>query len=49
MIKGLIESGVFGTPNEAMLEALNYLGVNPKTTKKAKGGKINRKKRGLTY
>lgn len=49
MMKGLIESGVFGTPNEAMLEALNYLGVNPKTTKKAKGGKINRKKRGLTY
>lgn len=49
MMKGLIESGVFGTPNQAMLEALNYLGVNPKTTKKAKGGRINRKKRGLTY
>lgn len=53
MLKGLIESGLLGTPNEAMLEALNYLGINPKinpkTTKKAKGGKINRKKRGLTY
>lgn len=53
MLKGLIESGLLGTPNEAMLEALNYLGINPKinpkTTKKAKGGKINRKKKGLTY
>ena len=45
MMRGLIESGVFGTPNQAMLEALGYLGINP--TKKAKGGKL--KKRGLTY
>ena len=49
MMQGLIESGVFGTPNQAILEALNYLGINPKTTTKARGGKINRKKRGLTY
>ena len=45
MMRGLIESGVFGTPNQAMLEALGYLGINP--IKKAKGGKL--KKRGLTY
>lgn len=45
MMRGLIESGVFGTPNQSMLEALGYLGINP--TKKAKGGKL--KKRGLTY
>ena len=53
MLKGLIESGVFGTPNESMLKALALLGVNPETgtTKKgAYGGKINRKKKkGLTY
>lgn len=50
MMKGLIESGAFGTPNQSMLEALNYLGINPKTTTKAKeGGRINRKKKGLTY
>lgn len=50
MMKGLIESGYFGTLNQSMLEALNYLGINPKTTTKAKeGGRINRKKKGLTY
>ena len=53
MLKGLIDSGVFGTPNESMLKALALLGVNPETgtTKKgAYGGKINRKKKkGLTY
>lgn len=48
MLEGLINSGLVGTPNEAMLTALNYLGINP-TVKKSKGGKINRKRRGLTY
>lgn len=45
MMRGLIESGVFGTPNQSILEALGYLGINP--TKRAKGGKL--KKRGLIY
>lgn len=48
MLEGLINSGLVGTPNEAMLTALNYLGINP-TVKKSKGGRINRKRRGLTY
>lgn len=44
MMRGLIESGVFGTPNETLLKALQRAGYA------ANGGKINRKKkRGLTY
>lgn len=47
MMQGLLESNIFGTPNKSLLEALNYMGINPS---RAKGGKINRrKKKGLTY
>lgn len=61
MLTGMIESGLMGTPNEAMLVALARLGVHPdiskipktagETNQAARGGRINRKKkrRGLTY
>lgn len=61
MLTGMIESGLMGTPNEAMLAALARLGINPdiskipnttsETNKAARGGRINRRKkrRGLTY
>lgn len=51
MMQGLLESDILGTPNQSLLEALSYLGINPQMKRSAsKGGKIKRrKKKGLTY